>query len=490
MRLFISYARDNKNYCTEIAKLLARTHEVWVDDRIHMGQNWWEEIVKQIVACDGFILLVSPDSLESEYCKQELNLARAMHKMIFPVLITPGVSLPEHLAHLQYADVSKGLTSQSVSDLLTSLQVAERRARFENPFEQPEPVFTGRKTQTFSTYSAKPSINPETLVDEVTRAVDHQDFERAILLLRQAKDSGISIRFIDLDEMLYMVEKERKRHEYLREAEREYRPIVAMIRSQSMRRFGCEAFLRFAEQYPDYDPDNVRLICNKVFFPLAEWCIIPAGEVTLIYDDREVVYHVDRFKISKYPVTNEQFHIFVKDPDGYCNPEWWRFSREARAWREEKSKPIRPKFPQKDHPRENISWYEAVAYTHWLSAHLGISVMLPSEEQWQRAAQGDDKRVFPWGNRFDPNRCNSIDSKMRTTLPVNHSLTNMSPFGVVGMVGNVWEWCINGDEHSGAKVVRGGSFISPAERCTTTFRYLLNPRHRYATIGFRVVTKE
>lgn len=497
MRLFISYARVDKIDCAKIAQLLESTHDIWFDDRIRAGENWWEVIVKQIMSCDGFVLLISPDSLRSKYCNDELNLARALQKPIFPVLITPEVSLPDHLSHLHYADLSRGLSSAAIRDLLSSFHVAERRNNTSSfmfsPYEENEPVYSGRTTQSIHTLPPLhpvPSINPETLLDEVSKAVDGENYEKAIALLREAKDSGVSIRFIDLDEMLYNVEKAYKNHEYLNNARREYRPIVSMIRSNSMQRYGCEAFMRFAEQYPDYDPDNVRAVCNRVFFPLSEWCHVPAGEVTLEYEDRRVVYHVDDFKISKYPVTNEQFHIFAKDPEGYRNSEWWQFSHEARLWHEKHVRPLKPKFAELNHPRENVCWYEAMAYCHWLTAHLGIPIMLPTEEQWQRAAQGDDGRQYPWGNRFDRARCNSAETKIRATTPVNHPAMNISPYGVVGMSGNVWEWCLTGDDVEGSKVVKGGAFISPADRCTTTFRYHLNPLHHYATIGFRVVTRK
>ncbi|HRF97932.1 MAG TPA: SUMF1/EgtB/PvdO family nonheme iron enzyme, partial [Aggregatilineales bacterium] len=73
-----------------------------------------------------------------------------------------------------------------------------------------------------------------------------------------------------------------------------------------------------------------------------EWVHIPAGKVTIGYGDWEsnqyVVkrtqdFHIDSYAISKYPVTNAQYDVFVKHPDGYKNPKWWEYSDEAKAWR-------------------------------------------------------------------------------------------------------------------------------------------------------------
>jgi formylglycine-generating enzyme required for sulfatase activity len=96
-------------------------------------------------------------------------------------------------------------------------------------------------------------------------------------------------------------------------------------------------------------------------------------------------------------------------------------------------------FPGDDLPRSNVSWYDVVAFCRWLSNKLGYTVTLPTEQQWQRAAQGDDEREYPWGDDFDHSRCN-IASK--STTPVTQYPNGASPFGVMDMAGNVAEWCL------------------------------------------------
>jgi formylglycine-generating enzyme required for sulfatase activity len=101
---------------------------------------------------------------------------------------------------------------------------------------------------------------------------------------------------------------------------------------------------------------------------------------------------------------------------------------------------------------------------------LGYEVTLPTEQQWQRAAQGDDGRTYPWGNNWDCQRCNNSVKPCNSdrTTPVTYYEgrdKGDSPFGVVDMAGNVWEWCLN-DYNTGSvdininslRVLRGGSW--------------------------------
>jgi formylglycine-generating enzyme required for sulfatase activity len=115
-----------------------------------------------------------------------------------------------------------------------------------------------------------------------------------------------------------------------------------------------------------------------------------------------------------------------------------------------------------------VSWYEAVAFCHWLSAASGEKIALPTEQQWQRAAQGDDGRAFPWGNTWDAGKCNNnVDKKgIGRTTPVTAYPGGSSPFGVFDLSGNVWEWCLtsyaeeSNDVNIEAeyRVLRGGSW--------------------------------
>jgi formylglycine-generating enzyme required for sulfatase activity len=99
-------------------------------------------------------------------------------------------------------------------------------------------------------------------------------------------------------------------------------------------------------------------------------------------------------------------------------------------------------FNQPLQPVFDIRWHEAMQFCQWLSDKIGYQVMLPTDAQWQRAAQGDDDRKYPWGNDWDSNRCNTEQSHIGHTTPVTEYPQGASPYGVLDMIGNVFEWCL------------------------------------------------
>src|SRR5690349_582929 len=91
-RMFISYSRTNKPFVKELVTLLGRVysdHEVWFDEDIGGGEDWWQCILGEIARCDLFIFLISNKSLESEYCQAEFREALRLQKMCLPVLVVP-----------------------------------------------------------------------------------------------------------------------------------------------------------------------------------------------------------------------------------------------------------------------------------------------------------------------------------------------------------------------------------------------------------------
>lgn len=93
-----------------------------------------------------------------------------------------------------------------------------------------------------------------------------------------------------------------------------------------------------------------------------------------------------------------------------------------------------------DHPVIGVTWEEATAYCHWLGARLELPVRLPTEDEWERAARGDDGREFPWGEEYRTGLANLVDLGVGTTTPVGSFPEGASPFGVLDMAGNADEW--------------------------------------------------
>ena len=142
------------------------------------------------------------------------------------------------------------------------------------------------------------------------------------------------------------------------------------------------------------------------------------------------------FWIDKYEVTNEHFKKFM-DAGGYTNSAYW--SQTGWKWLQSKgfTQPLywndkRYNAPQQ--PVVGVSWYEADAYARWAGKRL------PTTLEWQAAAQGTDNRIWPWGNVWDPAKANAGDGSRGAPVAVGSYPSGVSPFGILDMAGNVWEY--------------------------------------------------
>lgn len=519
MRIFVSYARVDKPFCIQIVDTLD-VHETWYDQRLYAGQNWWKEILRRLDWCESFVYLLSPDSIASEYCSKEFELAQSLGKHIVPVLIRSEVVLPDNLKDMQYVDLTNGITIEAVKILLNSIYIAERK---KNPALPVSSIASERV--------APPNANPANVISVAATAMENGQFDQAVFHLKQAKENGFTSRFINLDALLQEAETALERLSYLREAEREYKQIADLVKLSRTRKLGLEAFEAFRRDYPDYDPDEMAQLISKpeeakkpiihispvqqpkpsnFTLPILEWCDIPQGMLTLDEaekNNKAQQVSIKAFRISKYPVTHSQFNVFCTDADGYANTQWWEFSPEAYNWRINNPEPKPGRFRGDERPREMVNWYDAAAFCRWLSVKMKSNISLPSAFEWQRAARGDDNRIYPWGNVFDKTRCNTRESEIKMTSLVMRYGNGVSPYNVYDMAGNVWEWCLNAktkqeqaansltvDEQIdvtllGERAVFGGSFVSAYQRSQISFHYYLDPLCYHATIGFRIVQK-
>ena len=193
------------------------------------------------------------------------------------------------------------------------------------------------------------------------------------------------------------------------------------------------------------------------------------------------------FYIDTYPVTNEQFKKFVNASkyhprDDYNFLKDWKNGTYPEGWG---NKPV-----------TWVSLEDARAYTDWAGKRL------PHETEWQYAAQGKDGRKYPWGNDLNdeaiPPVCKD-KNVLRAPTDVDAFPKGASPFGVMDMVGNVWQWTDEYlDDHSRGGILRGGSYFKPQgsswffpnkiELNTHGKLLLMAPsKDRAATLGFRCV---
>jgi hypothetical protein len=156
------------------------------------------------------------------------------------------------------------------------------------------------------------------------------------------------------------------------------------------------------------------------------WCDIPGRRRT------KRKGRLRAFKMSKYPVTYKQFQAFVETLDAHTQ-NLYAHNRKMSQY-----------FRYDNHPRDH-SGGEAWQFCLWLSKRLGYLVTPPTEEEWERAAGGDDCRTYPWGEEADPTKGNFEDTGVGLTTAVGLFPGGASPYGVMDMCGNVFENTLVGD---------------------------------------------
>ncbi|MEI6778243.1 MAG: SUMF1/EgtB/PvdO family nonheme iron enzyme [Chloroflexales bacterium] len=247
---------------------------------------------------------------------------------------------------------------------------------------------------------------------------------------------------------------------------------------------------------------------------------IPAGPFlmgssdadSLAYDDEKPQHTLTLpdYWIGKTPVTNLQFRPFVEG-DGYRNQQYWTQAGWLWCQKEKIAKPDywdNEEWNGDDYPLVGVSWFEAVAYCRWLTAQTSHEFRLPSEAEWEKAARGTDGRIWPWGNTWEAGCCNSKEAGIGKTTPVSQYPNGASPYGVLDMAGNVWEWVATKwqkpypyqveDEWTNAyledgdsyRVWRGGSYYNEQQYVRGACRDSFNiARDRYIFRGLRVASR-
>ncbi len=226
--------------------------------------------------------------------------------------------------------------------------------------------------------------------------------------------------------------------------------------------------------------------------------LIPAGEFLMGTNDaRDDAYpqhrvYLDAYEIDCYEVTNAQYWEFLD----YIK----RTNDHSKCHKDEPSgKDHTPKFwdneyySMPDYPVVRIDWFDAYAYATWAGKRL------PTEAEWEKAARGPDGRKFPWGNEWDPARCNLTGEPK----PVGSIESGKSIYGCYDMAGSVYEWCADwyhdfyykespsknpkGPGEGLRRVIRSGSRFSQPFQVRTDTRKSERPDLYNQALGFRCV---
>jgi formylglycine-generating enzyme required for sulfatase activity len=242
----------------------------------------------------------------------------------------------------------------------------------------------------------------------------------------------------------------------------------------------------------DFEPVMVRIPAGPFLMGSTDAQIekaVQAGlsEEIAVQERTQHELELPAYRIGKYSVTNAEYQVFMKET-GHTPPRHW----DGENYLDEKG----------DHPVVYVTWHDAMAYCKWLSEKTGKAYTLPSEAEWEQAARGEEGPIYPWGDEFDPERCNTKESGIGGTTPVSqYSPQGDSPCGCVDMAGNVWEWTrsifeeypyVPDDgredlEASGERVLRGGSWNNNWNGARCAARRRNSSERRHGHFGFRVV---
>jgi len=255
-------------------------------------------------------------------------------------------------------------------------------------------------------------------------------------------------------------------------------PALGRQARRALVRVNSQAARAILDEHPA--PDDMVLILDGEF--------VMGDEDGLHEDERPAhTVYLDEFLIDRYPVTNLEYKAFV-DATGREPPTHWVQGRVPPG--------------KEDHPVVSVSWFDAQAYAAWAGKRL------VTEAEWEKAASWDPRtkkrRKFPWGDEFDPRRCNSREGGPDDTTPVGQysPVGGDSAYGVSDMSGNVIEWTADwydphyyqrsprrnpqGPNEGDYKVLRGGSWAYYWRGTRTAARnYDIRPTIRNLYAGFR-----
>jgi formylglycine-generating enzyme required for sulfatase activity len=219
---------------------------------------------------------------------------------------------------------------------------------------------------------------------------------------------------------------------------------------------------------------------------------------------------IETFHISRFPVTTAQFRSFV-DHGGYRQSQYW----DQYAWPYVESGRLfwsdsdRLRATAGNLPATGVSLFEAKAFCRWICEDTGQMVFVPSEAEWEFAARGPDRRLFPWGDQFAESLCNSQSLGLGHPCAVGCFGSTPTPWGVGGpldMAGNIWEWTTSPapDADKGYTqdqqfdieisdnqmvVVRGGSYLNVPFVVRSSYRGRDWAVSKFPRQGFRVARR-
>lgn len=209
-------------------------------------------------------------------------------------------------------------------------------------------------------------------------------------------------------------------------------------------------------------PPPPLAVKGKLLFPTI---VHPNDQTAMVLiNAEEKSRSVQPFYIDQYEITVKKFVAF--------NPRY-------------DEKPHAGHRPCPNCPAMGIDWFSANQYCQWAGKRL------PTETEWELAAQGPSGSPWPWGDRFLPRHANLEGDEDGYSLaaPVGSFPQGASSYGVLDMIGNVWEWVSNStgttDPKKVQRIIKGGGWTTPSQTIAISFRGAADPAMKTSAFGFR-----
>nr|MCU0499744.1 SUMF1/EgtB/PvdO family nonheme iron enzyme [Anaerolineae bacterium] len=439
-QLFISYRSVDATQVDKIARDLSLLkyddgtprYFTW-QDKYNLppaSPNWWDAIVDAIIGCDMFVFHLSRASLQSEVCLAELEYAHKRNRPIIPVVLDGEFILNPQSGRYDLPKETWPLVPAWLAQTQLLFYVS---TEFYGKFQSAVEVFERAWPRDID---AKRPLNPDS---KSVHGSNHA-------LYAAACDYAERLAFADAEKHFDALVR-RNDEDYAEAAThwlkmiRHYAELIEMVEHRSptliFKRKWTAYQALFPNDYVDgiFDPREFATRAGSgqttsqtplqpappiptpptpkparpgsvdlLPAPFA-WIEIPGGQGTMKTDESvTLTIPTERYWIAKYPLTNAQFRLFM-DAGGYREERWWTtagWEARLKGWDwdatarklVETGKPwIEPRYWQNsqwngaEQPVVGVSWYEAIAFCLWLSEVTGEQICLPTEAQWQYAAQ-------------------------------------------------------------------------------------------------------
>ncbi len=208
-------------------------------------------------------------------------------------------------------------------------------------------------------------------------------------------------------------------------------------------------------------------------------------------EERHVVPEMVAYRIDLMPVTQADYAELVA-AGGAAAPAIdeaaWRAEGFAQDYQTQVARYVwhdgRPPAGREDHPVVLVSWTEAEHYCEWRGEQVGQPRRLPTASEYEKASRGETGLPYPWGNTYEPELLDSAVKGPRDTMPVGTYLKGASPYGVLDLAGNVFQW--TGTPYKpGEMTVKGSAWEDYGGVGRGASRHGRPPTARHVIVGFR-----